>query len=94
MPSVAMTSNVKSLVTTFSGHDEALVLGAWEEAEPGEIRRLILRLSVGWRPPDLHPSGACPRAELRISSASRCRGVHHTGAASLPMHVGNLLVEG
>jgi hypothetical protein len=23
------------------------------------MRRLILLLSVGWLPPDLHPSGAC-----------------------------------
>ncbi len=35
------------------------VLGASEGAEPVRIRRVILRLAVGWRPPDVHPSGAC-----------------------------------
>ena len=35
MPSVAMTSNVKSWSQLFSGHHDVFVLGASEEAEPG-----------------------------------------------------------
>src|SRR5215510_9363944 len=54
------------------------------------MRRLILLISVGWLPPYLPPSGACLclGSSVLIQASERCRGLHHTGAASLPMHVG------
>ena len=59
-------------------------------------RRLLLLLSVGWVPPDVHPSGACLSrgTSILIPASSRRRGLHRTGAASFPMHVGTLLRSG
>jgi len=54
---------------------------------------LILLLSVGWLPPDLPPSGACLNLgpSILLQASERHRGLHQTGAAAFPMHVGTLL---
>jgi hypothetical protein len=54
------------------------------------MRRLILRLSVVWLPPYVHPSGACLTlgTSILLPASSHRRGFHHTGAAFLPLHVG------
>src|ERR671911_1215436 len=56
------------------------------------MRRLILRLSVGWLPPYLPPSGACLTlgSSMPLGSLNAVEGYTTTEAASLPMHVGNL----
>ena len=59
MPSVAMTSNVKSWQQIFSGLHDVFYPSCIGRAGASNMRRLILRLSVGWLPPYLHPSGAC-----------------------------------
>jgi hypothetical protein len=62
-PGVAMTSHVKRWSPPGSGHHDVLCPRCIGGGGASTIRRLIRRLSVGWRPPDGHPSGAC-----------RCRG--------------------
>jgi hypothetical protein len=54
------------------------------------MRRVILRLSVGWLPPSVPPSGAylTRGSSLLDKPRNAAEGVHPTGAASLPMHVG------
>ena len=57
------------------------------------MRRLLLLISVGWLPPYLPPSGACLTlgSSMPEGSLNAIEGYTKTGAASLPMHVGNLL---
>jgi hypothetical protein len=59
-------------------------------------RRWSLRLSVGEVPPSWRPSGACLGlgSRLLLLASERCRGFHHTGAASFPLPVGNVLGGG
>jgi hypothetical protein len=59
-------------------------------------RRWSLRLSVGGVPPSWRPSGACLGlgSRLLLLASERCRGFHHTGAASFPLPVGNVLGGG
>ena len=59
MPSIAMTSNVKSWSQLFSGHHAVFCPRCIGRGGARKIRRLILLLSVGWRPPYVPPSGAC-----------------------------------
>jgi len=49
-----------------------------------QTRRLILRIAVGWVPPDGHPSGACLAQWTRVSSSlfTRPRMTPHRGCAS------------
>src|SRR5262245_48006929 len=91
--SVAMTSNVKSWEQLFSSHHNMFWPRCIGRGGASKRRRLILLLSVGWLPPSLPPSGACLALGTRIllPASERCRGFHHTGAAPLLMHVGNLL---
>jgi hypothetical protein len=60
------------------------------------MRRLIRLLSVGWLPPSLCPSGSCLSLGSRMPSGSlhATEDYTKTGAASLPMRVGNLLSSG
>jgi hypothetical protein len=65
-PGVDMTSDVKSsseicYVIIFIAAQ--LVIGS---GGASQTRRLILRLAVGWRPPDWRPSGACRSLGTRM----------------------------
>src|SRR5262245_19554573 len=93
MPSVAMTSNVKSWEQLFSRHHNMFWPRGIGRGGASKRRRLILLLSVGWLPPFLPPSGACLAlgSSILLPASERCRGLHQTGAAPLLMHVGNLL---
>jgi hypothetical protein len=55
---VDMTSNVKSGEQTFLGLHEVFLPSYIRRAGASNMRRLILLISVGWRPPYLRPSGA------------------------------------
>jgi hypothetical protein len=50
-----------------------------------KTRRLITLISVGWVPPDLHPSGACLALGTRVSCSllTRPRMTPHRGCASV-----------
>src|SRR5215813_14030994 len=91
-----MTSNVKSWPQIFLGLHTVFSPRCIGRARASTRRRVILLLSVGWLPPDLPPSGACLHLGTRIllQASERHRGVHHTGAASVPMHVGHLRSAG
>jgi len=87
-----MTSNVKSGQQIFLGLHNFSDPRCIGKVGASKRRRLILLLSVGWVPPYLHPSGACLSlgTSILIQASERRRGLHRTGAASFPMHVGNL----
>jgi len=53
-----MTSNVKSWSQLFSCHHHVFCPRCIGRSGARKRRRLILRLSVGWLPPALPPSGA------------------------------------
>jgi hypothetical protein len=69
-----MTSNVKSWRE--NSHDvfcmlrSSLVMWCIGRAGASNIRRLILLISVGWRPPYLSPSGACLNLGTSVPSGS------------------------
>jgi len=58
-PGVAMTSDVKRWQQIFSGLHDVFSPSGIGRAGASTMRRLILLLSVGFIPPDWHPSGAC-----------------------------------
>jgi hypothetical protein len=72
---IAMTSNVKSEQQIFEGF-MMFCPRCIGTAGASQIRRLILRLSGGWVPPDGHPSGACLAlgSSVLIQASSRGRG--------------------
>ena len=95
-PGVAMTSDVKSGQQIFLGLHTFSYPQCIGKVGARKRRRVSLRLSVGGVPPAVPPSGAClslGTSSLR-QAASRRRGFHHAGAASVPMHGGPLLRSG
>jgi hypothetical protein len=68
---VAMTSNVKSWEQLFSGHHNIFCPRCIGRGGASQIRRLIRLLSVGWRPPDWPPSGACLSLGASVLSSPR-----------------------
>jgi hypothetical protein len=59
-------------------------MGSIGRAGASNIRRVIRRLSVGWRPPDWPPSGACLGLGTRVccSLVTPSRATPHRGCAS------------
>src|SRR6266545_2110855 len=77
---VAMTSNVKSGQQLFLGLHAVFLPSCIRRAGASHMRRLILRLSVGWVPPYLPPSGAC----LRLGSSVLSQPLHAVEGDTTP----------
>ena len=87
-PSVAMTANVKSELPIFGHVLHPVSSASGCTASVGRVgarktRQLSLRLSVGWLPPSLAPSGACFGLGARVVNLLRLtRGPPYRGCPS------------
>ena len=86
-PGVAMTSNVKSGLPIVLHFLRPLVLCPSEEPEPGRDDGCSCCYPwVGSHLPCVRRMPASLEARGCVAASERRRGLHHTGAASLPMH--------
>src|SRR5262249_38506834 len=83
----------QELVTTFFRSSPCLLSSVPRQSRSQEETTVDPAALRGLAPTFLASVGCRPRSrhEYPFQASERCRGLHHTGAAPLLMHVGNLL---